>query len=205
METATRERQACKSERERVAILYIFFLCKSWLCLWLIRLQVWKQKAQYIQHKQNKAEATTVKRKSSPSESSSKIKGIRTTSWPTWQSASLCTKHLFLWLCFPFFVIFLRTIITTQEVPKQSCILLLFSSKSPRYWAHWLSSPSAALGGVFEFDRTQTSRNGGNALQRGSNVSQSDDVIEMLNYEHYCGIYHYCWKRGEWIYEIPSG
>lgn len=37
---------------------------------------VWKQKAQYIQHKQNKAEATTVKRKSSPSESSSKPKGL---------------------------------------------------------------------------------------------------------------------------------
>ncbi|KAM4022171.1 HMG domain-containing protein 4 isoform 2-T2 [Anomaloglossus baeobatrachus] len=36
---------------------------------------VWKQKAQYLQHKQNKAEATTVKRKSSPSESSSKNKG----------------------------------------------------------------------------------------------------------------------------------
>ncbi|XP_066452468.1 HMG domain-containing protein 4 isoform X2 [Eleutherodactylus coqui] len=35
---------------------------------------VWKQKAQYLQHKQNKAEATTVKRKSSPSESSSKSK-----------------------------------------------------------------------------------------------------------------------------------
>ncbi|KAG8556509.1 hypothetical protein GDO81_018101 [Engystomops pustulosus] len=31
---------------------------------------VWKQKAQYLQHKQNKAEATTVKRKASPSESS---------------------------------------------------------------------------------------------------------------------------------------
>ncbi|XP_077133846.1 HMG domain-containing protein 4 isoform X1 [Ranitomeya variabilis] len=36
---------------------------------------VWKQKAQYLQHKQNKAEATTVKRKSSPSESSSRNKG----------------------------------------------------------------------------------------------------------------------------------
>ncbi|XP_072277249.1 HMG domain-containing protein 4 isoform X2 [Pyxicephalus adspersus] len=36
---------------------------------------VWKQKAQYLQHKQNKAEATTVKRKSSPSESSLKSKG----------------------------------------------------------------------------------------------------------------------------------
>ncbi|XP_018423043.1 PREDICTED: HMG domain-containing protein 4 isoform X2 [Nanorana parkeri] len=36
---------------------------------------VWKQKAQYLQHKQNKAEATTVKRKPSPSESTSKSKG----------------------------------------------------------------------------------------------------------------------------------
>ncbi|KAM9326857.1 HMG domain-containing protein 4 [Gastrophryne carolinensis] len=36
---------------------------------------VWKQKAQYLQHKQIKAEATTVKCKSSPSESSSKGKG----------------------------------------------------------------------------------------------------------------------------------
>ncbi|CAI9566919.1 unnamed protein product [Staurois parvus] len=35
---------------------------------------VWKQKAQYLQHKQNKAEATTVKRKSSPTESTSKSK-----------------------------------------------------------------------------------------------------------------------------------
>nr|AAI69998.1 HMG2L1 protein [Xenopus laevis] len=36
---------------------------------------VWKQKAQYLQHKQNKAEATTVKRKSSSSESAPKSKG----------------------------------------------------------------------------------------------------------------------------------
>ncbi|XP_073448718.1 HMG domain-containing protein 4 isoform X2 [Aquarana catesbeiana] len=41
---------------------------------------VWKQKAQYLQHKQNKAEATTVKRKSSPTESSSKSKGSSSTS-----------------------------------------------------------------------------------------------------------------------------
>ncbi|MEE6515537.1 hypothetical protein FKM82_024378, partial [Ascaphus truei] len=33
---------------------------------------VWKQKAQYLQHKQNKAEATTVKRKPSASETSSR-------------------------------------------------------------------------------------------------------------------------------------
>lgn len=33
-------------------------------------LQVWKQKAQYLQHKQIKAEATTVKQKTSPSEAS---------------------------------------------------------------------------------------------------------------------------------------
>lgn len=33
--------------------------------------QVWRQKAQYLQHKQNKAEATTVKHKSAP-ESKSK-------------------------------------------------------------------------------------------------------------------------------------
>nr|XP_033785461.1 HMG domain-containing protein 4 isoform X2 [Geotrypetes seraphini] len=37
---------------------------------------VWKQKAQYIQHKQNKAEATTVKRKPSALEAVSKVKGI---------------------------------------------------------------------------------------------------------------------------------
>ncbi|XP_023647674.2 HMG domain-containing protein 4a isoform X1 [Paramormyrops kingsleyae] len=36
--------------------------------------QVWRQKAQYLQHKQNKAEATTVKRKISGSEGS-KVKG----------------------------------------------------------------------------------------------------------------------------------
>ena len=36
---------------------------------------VWKQKAQYLQHKQNKAEATTVKRKASSSEGSMKVKG----------------------------------------------------------------------------------------------------------------------------------
>ncbi|KAM5148637.1 HMG domain-containing protein 4 [Mantella aurantiaca] len=41
---------------------------------------VWKQKAQYLQHKQNKAEATTVKRKSSPSESTSKSKGSTSSS-----------------------------------------------------------------------------------------------------------------------------
>ncbi|KAG8435882.1 hypothetical protein GDO86_007106 [Hymenochirus boettgeri] len=37
---------------------------------------VWKQKAQYLQHKQNKAEATTVKRKSSSSESAPRSKGL---------------------------------------------------------------------------------------------------------------------------------
>lgn len=41
----------------------------------LIWLQIWKQKAQYLQHKQNKAEATTVKRKASSSEGSVKVKG----------------------------------------------------------------------------------------------------------------------------------
>lgn len=35
---------------------------------------IWKQKAQYLQHKQNKAEATTVKRKASSSEGSLKVK-----------------------------------------------------------------------------------------------------------------------------------
>ncbi|XP_012500188.1 PREDICTED: HMG domain-containing protein 4 isoform X1 [Propithecus coquereli] len=35
---------------------------------------IWKQKAQYLQHKQNKAEATTVKRKASSSEGSMKLK-----------------------------------------------------------------------------------------------------------------------------------
>ncbi|XP_057342400.1 HMG domain-containing protein 4 isoform X3 [Manis pentadactyla] len=35
---------------------------------------IWKQKAQYLQHKQNKAEATTVKRKASSSEGSVKVK-----------------------------------------------------------------------------------------------------------------------------------
>ncbi len=35
--------------------------------------QVWRQKAQYLQHKQNKAEATTVKHKNA---SESKSKGI---------------------------------------------------------------------------------------------------------------------------------
>ncbi|XP_010614228.1 HMG domain-containing protein 4 isoform X1 [Fukomys damarensis] len=34
---------------------------------------IWKQKAQYLQHKQNKAEATTVKRKASSSEGSAKV------------------------------------------------------------------------------------------------------------------------------------
>ncbi|XP_030063961.1 HMG domain-containing protein 4 isoform X2 [Microcaecilia unicolor] len=38
---------------------------------------VWKQKAQYIQHKQNKAEATTVKRKSNALEAVSKVKAGR--------------------------------------------------------------------------------------------------------------------------------
>ncbi|XP_037369561.1 HMG domain-containing protein 4 isoform X1 [Talpa occidentalis] len=35
---------------------------------------IWKQKAQYLQHKQNKAEATTVKRKASSSEGAMKVK-----------------------------------------------------------------------------------------------------------------------------------
>ncbi|POI31514.1 hypothetical protein CIB84_004736, partial [Bambusicola thoracicus] len=35
---------------------------------------IWKQKAQYLQHKQNKAEATTVKRKASSSDGAPKIK-----------------------------------------------------------------------------------------------------------------------------------
>ncbi|XP_023572977.1 HMG domain-containing protein 4 isoform X2 [Octodon degus] len=35
---------------------------------------IWKQKAQYLQHKQNKAEATTVKRKASVSEGSTKVR-----------------------------------------------------------------------------------------------------------------------------------
>ncbi|NXC43988.1 HMGX4 protein, partial [Penelope pileata] len=39
---------------------------------------IWKQKAQYLQHKQNKAEATTVKRKASFSDGSPKIKASPT-------------------------------------------------------------------------------------------------------------------------------
>nr|XP_009942359.1 PREDICTED: HMG domain-containing protein 4 [Opisthocomus hoazin] len=39
---------------------------------------VWKQKAQYLQHKQNKAEATTVKRKASSSDGAPKIKASPT-------------------------------------------------------------------------------------------------------------------------------
>ncbi|XP_006865296.1 PREDICTED: HMG domain-containing protein 4 isoform X2 [Chrysochloris asiatica] len=39
---------------------------------------IWKQKAQYLQHKQNKAEATTVKRKASSSEGSVKVKAAST-------------------------------------------------------------------------------------------------------------------------------
>ncbi|XP_012374833.1 HMG domain-containing protein 4 isoform X2 [Dasypus novemcinctus] len=39
---------------------------------------IWKQKAQYLQHKQNKAEATTVKRKASSSEGSVKVKASST-------------------------------------------------------------------------------------------------------------------------------
>ncbi|NWQ76637.1 HMGX4 protein, partial [Columbina picui] len=39
---------------------------------------IWKQKAQYLQHKQNKAEATTVKRKASTSDGAPKIKASPT-------------------------------------------------------------------------------------------------------------------------------
>ncbi|XP_007952174.1 HMG domain-containing protein 4 [Orycteropus afer afer] len=39
---------------------------------------IWKQKAQYLQHKQNKAEATTVKRKASSSEGSMRVKASST-------------------------------------------------------------------------------------------------------------------------------
>ncbi|XP_044297069.1 HMG domain-containing protein 4 isoform X3 [Varanus komodoensis] len=40
--------------------------------------KVWKQKAQYLQHKQNKAEATTVKRKATSSEGAPKLKASLT-------------------------------------------------------------------------------------------------------------------------------
>ncbi|KAM4721940.1 HMG domain-containing protein 4 isoform 2-T3 [Rhinophrynus dorsalis] len=49
---------------------------------------VWKQKAQYLQHKQNKAEATTVKRKSSSSEAASRSKGSSGLSSPHKKSPS---------------------------------------------------------------------------------------------------------------------
>ncbi|KFV86163.1 HMG domain-containing protein 4 [Struthio camelus australis] len=39
---------------------------------------IWKQKAQYLQHKQNKAEATTVKRKASSSDGAPKVKASPT-------------------------------------------------------------------------------------------------------------------------------
>uniref|UniRef100_A0A8C6YIZ0 HMG-box containing 4 n=1 Tax=Nothoprocta perdicaria TaxID=30464 RepID=A0A8C6YIZ0_NOTPE len=39
---------------------------------------IWKQKAQYLQHKQNKAEATTVKRKLSSSDGAPKVKASPT-------------------------------------------------------------------------------------------------------------------------------
>uniref|UniRef100_A0A803VIH5 High mobility group protein 2-like 1 n=1 Tax=Ficedula albicollis TaxID=59894 RepID=A0A803VIH5_FICAL len=39
---------------------------------------IWKQKAQYLQHKQNKAEATTVKRKASSSDGAPKMKASPT-------------------------------------------------------------------------------------------------------------------------------
>ncbi|KFO61234.1 HMG domain-containing protein 4 [Corvus brachyrhynchos] len=39
---------------------------------------IWKQKAQYLQHKQNKAEATTVKRKASSSDGAPKMKALPT-------------------------------------------------------------------------------------------------------------------------------
>lgn len=45
----------------------------AWLCPCLC-LQVWKQKAQYLQHKQIKADATTVKQKTSLSENKIKSK-----------------------------------------------------------------------------------------------------------------------------------
>lgn len=41
--------------------------------LYVVFVQVWRQKAQYLQHKQNKAEATTIKHKST---TDNKPKGI---------------------------------------------------------------------------------------------------------------------------------
>ncbi|KAH0616949.1 hypothetical protein JD844_028452 [Phrynosoma platyrhinos] len=51
---------------------------------------VWKQKAQYLQHKQNKAEATTVKRKASSSEGAPKLKGTLHTQVVFMFHASVC-------------------------------------------------------------------------------------------------------------------
>ncbi|XP_069053277.1 HMG domain-containing protein 4a [Lepisosteus oculatus] len=49
---------------------------------------VWRQKAQYLQHKQNKAEATTVKRKSSSSEPGKSKGSVRSVSSPCRKSPS---------------------------------------------------------------------------------------------------------------------
>lgn len=46
--------------------------------LYVVFIQVWRQKAQYLQHKQNKAEATTVKNKST---TDNKPKGIYKPVW----------------------------------------------------------------------------------------------------------------------------
>lgn len=48
--------------------------CLLHLGIFVRHLQVWRQKAQYLQHKQNKAEATTVKHKSV---TETKSKGLR--------------------------------------------------------------------------------------------------------------------------------
>lgn len=52
---------------------FYFFFCLFKFCVGDL-LQIWKQKAQYLQHKQNKAEATTVKRKAPNAEGPLKVR-----------------------------------------------------------------------------------------------------------------------------------
>lgn len=107
--------------------------------------QVWRQKAQYLQHKQNKAEATTVKHKSV---TETKSKGLETiidssdtyctssaTAWgPLWSSL------LYLHLYFHSFSNRNGGGVTEQSAHRGRTL----PRKSPRGWSHWRSSSPAA-------------------------------------------------------------
>lgn len=115
--------------------------------------QVWRQKAQYLQHKQNKAEATTIKHKSS---SESKSKGILITLIIKPNDLSL------LWISLLSFCHKSCSIRDRDGVTKQSSKHYVpVPRTSPRCWSHRCSSSLAAVRRVPVTDWTSTAGNRG--------------------------------------------